>query len=159
MKLADRVRLREVVAGDERLLFDWANDEAVRVNAINSEKIIWEVHKKWFQNKLSDKNITQIYIVENGDGHLIGQIRFDRQVDEAVIDYSIDKNFRGKGYGASILEYGERKIKKVWPDIERLVGVVKPENLVSRKCFKKAGFTEKKEKNLLKFIKDMTNER
>jgi len=49
------IKLRKATYEDCYLLFDWANDDAVRANSFNSEKIDIETHKKWLEDKLQDK--------------------------------------------------------------------------------------------------------
>tara|TARA_R110000765_G_scaffold237982_2_gene340654 strand:+ start:577 stop:1044 length:468 start_codon:yes stop_codon:yes gene_type:complete len=132
--------LREAIEDDIELIYEWANDNTVRKNAVNKEKIIWEDHKKWYKNKILDSE-TYIYILEEN----IGQIRFDKIEDHYEIDYSIDKKYRGKGYGVIIIKEG---IKKLFSDKKKKVLVkakVKQENIASLKVFRKCNFSLIKE--------------
>ena len=61
---------------DCRLLWDWANDEAVRSAAFSSASIPWADHVQWFQAGVASKR-RSIYIVETEDARPVGQVRFD----------------------------------------------------------------------------------
>ena len=66
--------LRKAKEDDCDLLYRWANDPKVRKNSFNKEKIDYEEHKKWFENKLnSDKS----YMFILKDEVPLGQIRID----------------------------------------------------------------------------------
>ena len=69
----------------------------------------------------------------------IGQIRFDRLEDSNwLINYSIDKNFRGQGYGSKIVELAINSFKKA----SKFTAKVKKSNPASTKVFRKLGFNE-----------------
>ncbi len=128
------VSLRPANEKDMLLLFNWANDSDVRKNALNSEKIELENHKKWYLDKIKDLN-SKIYILEKDDFPL-GQIRFDKTDENWNIDYSIDKKYRGLGLGGTIIELGMEQLK------ENLKAIVKIENVSSCKVFENLGFTK-----------------
>jgi predicted acetyltransferase len=131
--------IRRAKPSDELLYFDWANDETVRQNSISKSKINLKDHVKWFHTKLSNQD-TVMLIFSEGKVE-IGQLRIevDHGNREAVINYSIDKNSRGKGFGTLILslsyEYYSR-LKINYP----MIGFVKPGNAASVSAFTRAGF-------------------
>lgn len=127
------LKLREAVAPDVTLLFNWANDEAVRNNSISQEPITWENHVNWFNSKLIDLN-TKILILEN-DYVSIGQMRLVLQDGSWTINYSIDKSYRGKGYGKKIVLLSLEK----YPSAP-FRAVVKKDNIASQKVFESLGF-------------------
>jgi len=127
------LKLRDAAYGDAKLLFDWANDESVRNNSINQEPITWENHLNWFREKLNDTG-TKILILENNDLP-VGQMRVVMQEGCWTINYSVDKNFRGKGYGKKIVLL---TLEKYPGDSFR--ATVKKENIASKKVFENLGF-------------------
>jgi RimJ/RimL family protein N-acetyltransferase len=129
--------LREANIDDASLLFDWVNDKDVRLNSINQETIIWENHLKWLQSKLNSKD-TFIYILSDGEINY-GQIRIDNHNNWWTIDYSIDVNNRGKGFGYSIVNLLIEKCKNF-----NFKAFVKKSNLSSIHVFVKLGFNEVK---------------
>lgn len=132
--------LRIAEERDCDLLFNWANDYDVRKNSFNSDYIFYKDHKKWFGEKInSENNFIFIYCL---DEMPIGQIRIDVKDKIGIIDYSIDKRFRGKGFGESIMEELIEKIKLSNIELEKLIGRVKLGNIPSQRIFKKLKFEE-----------------
>ncbi len=139
-KNVDKFELVQVSMKDIDLLYEWVNDSECRKNAFNSEKIEYEEHKKWFLKKLNDKNCKIYLYVCNNEA--IGQVRIEIQGSSVLIDYSIMKEYRGKGHGINILKLLEEKIQ-LFKDskIRCLVGEVKVDNLASQKVFEKLAYS------------------
>lgn len=134
-----RMRLRKARHSDAKLLWDWANDPAVRKAAFSTDPIPWETHLQWFERKLNDPDC-HIYIAVDERDTPVGQIRFDRwQQAEAVIDVSIDHSKRGSGYGSLLVETG---MHQLFADASFLAvhGFVKIDNFASIQTFERAGF-------------------
>lgn len=132
--------LRDVTEKDIELLFEWANDNSVRKNAFHMEKISYKEHEVWFHKLLSDKKQAQFIMMDKNQP--VGQIRLSFDGEIAEIDYSIDLNKRGMGYGKAICKMIIQKLKKEFPNIKKLVAKVKTSNAVSRKCLGENGFKE-----------------
>ena len=135
------VYLREATMQDMDLIYEWANDPAVRINSFNSEPIQYDTHVKWFKRIMSDESVLQ-YILMDDDKN-VGQIRLNIDGAEAEIGYSIASDYRGKGYGHLILQLVAKEVKKKYPEIKILVAKVKPENIASNKLFEHEGYTLK----------------
>lgn len=125
------MKLREATSDDCELLFNWANNQEVRANAINSEPIEWEGHRDWFESKLQSSS--KLLILEDNDP--VGQIRLDLEDGYYLIDYSIQANQRGKGYGKKILEMTISNYNK-----HPFKALVKDTNKASKKAFERIGF-------------------
>ncbi len=128
--------LREASGDDCTLLFKWVNDNSVRANAINKEKISWEKHKLWYASKLNSID-TFLYILSLSDTP-IGQVRFEQKEDFWTIDYSIDKDYRNQGFGKAIIEKSFKKLAG-----KTLKAYVLPDNFASTKVFTSLGFIKK----------------
>lgn len=137
------MELRKITQDDKKLLFDWANDKEVRNNAIRSSNIKWEDHDKWFDRIISS-NHTIVYILEVNTIP-VGQIRFDKEQNHYLIDYSVDKNQRGKGFGKLLVELGHALLEKEIGSPCTLMAHVKLENPASSRVFEKLGFIKIKE--------------
>lgn len=135
------MELRYVTIDDEKLIYNWANDPEVRRNAINTEFIDWNRHQVWFQNKLNSEN-SKMYIAEINN-QAVGQIRFDIEQNKYIIDYSISKYERGKGYGFLIVKEGINCIKNLTSCFNSFEANVKPDNDASKRVFDKLGFKTK----------------
>ena len=134
------LRLRKVCQADRDLLFQWANDPTVRKNAFHTEQIPYENHVKWFEKMMSDDSVHQ-YILCDGDVP-IGQIRLNVENQEAVIDYSISAENRGKGYGSKILRLMQKQVAQdKITSITKFIGQVKYENTASARAFERCGYS------------------
>ncbi|MCG3110387.1 MAG: UDP-2,4-diacetamido-2,4,6-trideoxy-beta-L-altropyranose hydrolase [Candidatus Manganitrophus sp. SB1] len=132
-----QTRLRAACEEDVVSYFDWANDPEVRKNAFHTETIPWVTHKEWFAKKLNDPK-SHLYVFD-AEGLPVGQIRFDKEGDEARIDYSLDTLVRGRGWGSRLVSLGLELLEK--KEAIRLRAEVKPDNEASRSIFLSLGFT------------------
>lgn len=146
-----KLRLRDIETTDMDLLFKWANDPTVRQNAFNTEPIPYENHRAWFARMLADKDIEQ-YILCDGEIPL-GQIRLNVEDDKAVIDYSIDKEWRGKGLGVRMVLMAEEELKNKKTDVIYSMAQVKYENTASARVFEKCGYDAEKYEKYIEFTK------
>lgn len=135
-----RLYLREANKDDIGILYQWANEKAVRKNSFHSEPITFQNHVKWFDHMMSDSSILQYIMME--DEVPVGQIRLSINGDEAEIGYSIAPEYRGKGYGKILLDLLKEEVKKNRTDIKTFVAKVKPDNIASQKVFEKEGFIQ-----------------
>jgi len=129
---------RKVCAKDCRVIWEWANDTDARSVSFTSEAIPWEEHVQWFSSKLSDPNCL-FYIIKNGEGAPVGQVRYDLCEDEAVISISIDPQFRRGGYGSQAIRLLSQEVFNT-SDVEIIHAYVKQDNEISAGAFLKSGF-------------------
>jgi len=137
--LAKKIRLREAIESDSRLLFEWANDAEARANSFSSAPIPWEQHQAWFAEKLRSSAL--IFIALNDEDTPIGLLRYDIVDNIAVLSMNLDRQFRGGGYGTAILSLGLEELFRATP-IGRIKAFIKPTNLASLRLFTKCGFTQ-----------------
>ena len=150
--------LRRATEDDMDLLFEWANDDAVRKNAFHTEKIPYSDHVKWFAKMMADESVYQYILCEKdtpdliSEGKPVGQVRLDVEGDAAVITSSIRAGERGKGYGTELLRLVKRQagIDKI-PGVSRLVGKVKYENVASARACEQCGFAKKELPGFIQF--------
>lgn len=81
--MGEHIYLRKATPEDMKMLFDWANDEDVRRNSFNSNKITWEEHKVWFERLMKDENQYQYILMV--DDIPAGQIRLSCEDGKAEI--------------------------------------------------------------------------
>ena len=145
----ETIILKKANMSDCDLLFKWANDETVRVHAFNSQAIGINDHIFWLANKIKESS-AYIYIAFFNDIP-IGQIRVDeKNMDSGEISYSIDKDYRGKGYGKMMVEnLIMLYTKNESHGIRKLTGKVKCDNIASQKVFENLGFEKSMMNNYL----------
>lgn len=134
------LKLRPAGSGDETLLFELANDPAVRVASFRSAPIPWEDHRRWFRGKLDDPNAV-IFVAESAKSEPAGVIRFDIAQDIATISIAVAAAFRGQGHGAQLIEETSRRVLGN-ARVRAIRARVKPGNDASSKAFLAAGFCE-----------------
>jgi UDP-2,4-diacetamido-2,4,6-trideoxy-beta-L-altropyranose hydrolase len=144
------VRLRRARFEDRRILWEWANDPAVRALSFSPDPISWETHVAWFAEKCSlhehaesagksDQNRSLIWIAEDA-ATPIGQIRFDSRPDgDREIDVSIASSMRGLGLASTVIRLGVQELRREHSNV-RVHALVKSTNLASLKAFEQAGF-------------------
>ena len=135
---ANKLRLRPACPDDIGLYFNWATDPEVRRQALHSEPISCKGHQEWFASKLADPQ-SRLFVLLAGTLP-VGQIRFDRQGDEAQIDYSLDALVRGRGWGAQLVAMGSALLQQSEP--VRIRAEVKADNYSSRAVFVRLGFSQ-----------------
>ncbi len=135
-----RIMLRKAAANDVHVLFQWANDQVVRHNAINQELISFENHMQWFDRKLQSPD-SYIYLAAL-EGEAIGQVRFDLDGHEFLIDYSLSSHVRGKGFAGAMLAKAICRLQQDFRPSLRLKAVVKLSNKASIQVFQTLEFTD-----------------
>ncbi|MGV3585807.1 MAG: UDP-2,4-diacetamido-2,4,6-trideoxy-beta-L-altropyranose hydrolase [Adhaeribacter sp.] len=158
LTLGDYLQLRPAQENDMQQLFEWVNDPAVRQHSFNPAPIPLEIHQRWFNHKLTDKDC--LILIATFKNVPAGMIRFDLKENQATISYLLDKNFRGKGLGAWVLTAGTILLQQLQPDVAQVIGHVQQSNIASVVSFQKAGFTETNiippvEPNSLVFAKEL----
>ena len=128
---------RAAVDTDCDLYFEWANDPDTRAQSFSNEPIPHSTHVQWFHKKLKQTNV--LLWVANYHGWAVGQIRFDLNGQEAIISFSLDAAFRGRGLGYLVLEKAVAKFHQLYPDF-KVIGYVKISNIASNKVFQRLGF-------------------
>jgi len=131
--------------------FQWINDPKVRKNSFISRKIKLNEHKKWFYKKIKNKK-SKLYILE-ASKLPVGQIRFDFESSEILVDYSLDPIVRERGWGQKLIKLGMKKLKK--KSKNNFLAKVKPFNYPSVSTFTKLGFERKNLNNKIYFYKSV----
>lgn len=142
---------REVKKEDCLKIFEIANDDEVRKSSFNSEKIMLNDHKIWFNNILNDASV-KFYVLEFKDD-LIGQLRLDFDEEFPVISISLNKEYRGLGLSKILLSKGLELVEG------KVIAYIKQDNFRSISFFKSMGFKKDcevviKDCQAFKFIKE-----
>lgn len=152
-----KLMLREVTGKDIDLLFRWANDSVTRQNAFHTEQIPYETHRAWFVKMLADRDVLKYILCgsssNTGEMQDIGQIRLSVEDGEALIDYSIDPEKRGQGFGTRMILMAEERLRESRADVIYCKGQVKLENIASARAFEKCGYDMDEKEQYLEFTK------
>jgi len=142
--------LKRFTKEDIDLLFKWVNEEETRKNSFDSSFVRYEEHIKWCYDKLlSEAEDIFIVYLENSP---VAQLRLRYVKDEALISYSIDSDYRGRGLGYRVIEMIESK--HIYRDTcKKLIGKVKKGNIASQKIFERCEYEKNLEANCLVYKK------
>jgi UDP-2,4-diacetamido-2,4,6-trideoxy-beta-L-altropyranose hydrolase len=137
------IRVRLAGPTDARFLWELANDRDVRANSFNTGAIPWEDHLSWIEARLSDPS-TVLLVAVDAVSNPCGQIRFDVKGHEAELNYSLAREARGKGFGATLIESGLHYLFRN-SNVGRVNALVKVENIASLVTFERAGWVREKD--------------
>lgn len=138
-----KLSLRSVLEEDREIIWKWANDAETRAVSFFPEFIPWDEHLKWFKSKLDNQKCF-FYLAVNQNGIPIGQVRVERNKDKAVISVSIDKIFRGCGYGSVVIGMASQMFFRAC-DESFINAYIKQSNKASECAFINAGYKKERE--------------
>ncbi len=141
LAFAKKIRIRNIEKRDMMLCYDWANDPLVRAQSYNNSPILLSDHEAWFEAKINDKN-SFFYILE-WEGWAFAQVRFQVNDTTAIISFLVDKVYRNKGLGSTILSKGIEAFLTDFKNNIEIIGFVKVSNIASQRSFEKLNFNKK----------------
>ena len=103
----NNIIIKKTVKEDSKLFYQLRNDKLNRRFSVNSKKIEFDEHKKWFENNYS-KNY---YFTCFYNKKKIGYIRGDNLNETISISIAIDKKFKKKNIATKCFELFEKKNK------------------------------------------------
>lgn len=134
----ERIRLRSATEADGRLLWEWANDAAIRAVSFSPAPIPWLQHLRWLQERLADPQSVFCVAVDQDEGP-IGQVRCEVNGSEAVISIGLDARSRGMGLGSLVIARAAKRLFRM--SSARIIhAYVKTGNDASLRAFARAGF-------------------
>ncbi|MCX5811471.1 MAG: GNAT family N-acetyltransferase [Proteobacteria bacterium] len=135
-----KLDIRPANDGDAKDVFDWRNNPQVRKSSFNTNKIKWEQHEQWFNNKLQDP-LVATYIFSSEEIKL-GSIRFEEKDSGIWVSVMLNPGYVRKKLGAQLIKLAtEKYIREKKPE-KQIIAEVKANNIISNKTFLKAGYEE-----------------
>lgn len=145
-------KIRNVEDKDFNILFKWINNEEVIKNSKYGKGKSLEEFKEYFETK-SNSNNCYMFIMED-ETNYIGQINFEIDKSESILNYSVDKQFRNMGIGKELVKWIEEFIFNNLQKVEKISAYVRSSNIPSIKVFEGLGFIiEISEKDYVKLIR------
>ncbi len=136
-----KIQLRPATFEDLARLLHWRNQPFYLKNSTSQSAVTLEEHHAWFTRALSNPD-QLIFIVVQGD-EPIGQVRFDRNKDIAVISVYLIEERTGKGLGIDAVRRGTAAAFRQW-NLSRVIACIRRDNLHAARAFAKAGYKESK---------------
>lgn len=146
--------LRKADKLDADILFEWVNDPEVREASFRQDKIAYTEHFEWFKNTINDEKYN-LFIFMN-DNIPVGQIRLFFDNERIIINYSIAKEFRGKGLASLMIAQAENWLReKMDTSSFILVARVKFDNIASQRTFMSLDYIPKTRKDYIEYEKQL----
>lgn len=142
----DPLRLREVRFADRKLLFEWANEEETRRASIAGDRIPWDRHVEWFEERLKAPGC-HFFLGLDVEDVPVGTVRFDVMGGEAEISVSVAKPWRGRGFGRALITAGTDRMLS-GTRVRTVNAFIKPDTRRSIAAFAAAGFAAAGEQDL-----------
>lgn len=141
--LAPLITLRQAIAEDCPLLYEWRNHPEVREQSHQPSPIHWEAHQSWFKSALC--NPAQILLVGENAGLPVGVLRYDLFDDGKACRISIYRvpGSAGQGLGSHLLKAGSQWLRDNLPEVQRVEAEIRSGNIASIRAFEKAGFIQR----------------
>ena len=147
------LRLRPVQAPDSAQLLAWTNDPATRQQSFDPAPVPLAQHEAWLGSQLAQPERYLLLLAEAAEtAEPAGLIRFalttedeattQKSVTIATLSYSLAPAYRGRGWAAPLLLAGTRAVLAAFPQVGRVLGAVKADNVASVRAFRRAGFAE-----------------
>jgi RimJ/RimL family protein N-acetyltransferase len=137
------VRLRPAVYEDASLLFEWANDEAVRKCRLSgSDPVEWLSHCEWLRRRVDGLVSERVFMAIYGDDCAVGvgkiYVNFLHvEHNDALIGVTVSPEARRSGVGYQIIKLLVDEIKK---ECRTPVARVLRDNIPSQRLFAGSGF-------------------
>jgi hypothetical protein len=132
-----KIFIRAADINDTDLLFKWFNDkDTFKFKIKTKNRVTILEHKKWFSERLKDKN-TFIWIIENKKKESLGQIRFQHSTDNY---YDVDIFVVDKARKLGLASKALIKVEKI-SNIKPLRAVVKKNNYLSYLFFTRNSYS------------------
>ena len=137
------MNIRKIKLEDSIQLFNWVNKiDSLSVKIENQKTINFSAHSKWLIERMNDPN-TSIWIIENQKKIPIGQIRFQKKMDNYFdVDIYLTKHERKKGVASKALNLAINKV-----NFSSFRAIIKKSNRRSYNFFLKNGFSLSHEDN------------
>lgn len=146
--------LRDAVEDDRDDILIWRNDPLAREMSERRDIISDKEHALWYKKKIAGSQC-RIYIAIGDMEKKLGMIRFDIQSikSHARISINIDPEYRGRGLGRELLQRGIESYLCENRNIQYIDAIIKKENVVSERIFRKAGFNTQSSATIKGFFK------
>lgn len=147
----DYLELHPATSQECELVFGWANDAETRKWSFTTESIPWDTHQKWYKESLErpDRELLICYRM----GVPIGQMRLDICEGEAILSYSIAKEYRNRGYGVELLRVAEEWVRFMKPQVKYLIAEAKTENRASGRILSENGYQGSVKEGFVQYTK------
>lgn len=139
------IAARKADIGDSKDIFEWRNEELTRKMSLNSALVEWDGHSQWFSESLENKS-RLLAICEDADsGRKVAIVRFDVELDRALISINLAPDLRGKRLAKPCLSSAIAFFHTLFANVSIIYAQIKSANTPSKRVFEGVGFEFVKE--------------
>ena len=135
---AARLSLRLATPADAEMAWHWRNHESTRRQSINTDTIPLDAHRAWWQASLARRD--RSLLIARIGAMPVGVLRLDHEGQDSTVSIYLDPKLTGLGLGPRLLRWGRDWLRRRRPGPQRLLAVIRPDNLASARAFAAAGF-------------------
>ena len=106
----NKYKLVKLKQKQENILLRWRNEKITRLTSLNKNIVSIAQHKNWLK-KIKKNKLNQVFIFYN-DNIPIGTSAAVKKENNYFLNYSIDKNYQGKGLAIKMLNLLLKRISK-----------------------------------------------
>lgn len=133
------VSLRRATQDDAARLLAWRNDPLTRAMSVNAEEVTADRHRAFLAAVLASDQ--QLLFIAESEGRPVGTLRLDRELDGTLeVALTVAPEERRKGYSPALLRAADAEAARL--GATRVVAVLRPDNVASRKAFEAAGYRD-----------------
>jgi RimJ/RimL family protein N-acetyltransferase len=136
--LSPEIELRLAGPDDMRNIYEWRNHIDVRKYSRDRHEIDFDQHQRWFANVMRDPG--RVLLVASVAARDVGVLRYDITGDQAEVSIFLAPGESTKGYGAAMLDAGEKYLANHHAVIKVIVAETLPENRASQRLFESRGY-------------------
>lgn len=126
---------------DSLMVFNWRNEESVRLSSRNQAITSFEEHDKWFAARVC-KIQTEPILIFSSKSFDIGYTRLDlldSSDSKVEISIAVTSDYQNKGFGSTMLE-ATIEIARTLLKVNEIIATVREDNRKSLKLFLSSGF-------------------
>ena len=147
LKIKKIISVRKAKIDDCKDLYNWRNNHETLKMFLNTTKVEWNKHVKWFQDSLLNKNFLILLCYLTKSKQKCGVVRFLIDNSETDISINLAPKMRGLGLSKICLKEAIKFYYKSFSQNEEIIARIKKINLKSLRCFESVGFEFKDEIN------------
>jgi RimJ/RimL family protein N-acetyltransferase len=135
------IHYRLAQQSDSLKVFNWRNEESVRLSSHNQKITSFDKHDKWFAARVS-KIQTEPLLIFSDKSLEIGYTRLDlldSSNNKVEVSIAVTSDYQGKGFGSMMLEATVEVARNLLRASE-IIATVREDNSKSLKMFLSSGF-------------------
>lgn len=102
-----------------------------------------EVVRDWIAKGWYSGEDNQVWWIVAPDGERVGIVRIHDLLDDTPqLDFRIRSGYRGQGIGVQALRWATEHVFTMLPEVQRIEGNTRQDNLAMRKTFRRCGYVK-----------------